>query len=127
MITCPTGTMRLPVTPETSTVLGDRVTADSISWRGLDWRCVMPDHGPNAFQPEGGGYLHVGWAHPDDGCDLSWYEGVRYRVRCRHEVGQRLHVGERYAYVLSVEAEEAPGGWWWVVGYGARVAEGKSE
>ncbi|HXJ39229.1 MAG TPA: hypothetical protein VNH18_08110 [Bryobacteraceae bacterium] len=121
-MTTPTGTLRLPVTPATSTVLGNRVTADSISWRGLDWSDVRIDHGL-PFLPEPGAVLNPAYAHPAEKGHPGWY-GVRYRVRCRHEIGQRINVSGRYAYVVSVEAEQSGKGWEWVVGYGARPAGG---
>lgn len=116
-MTAPTGILRLPVTPENSTVLGCRRSRESVVWRGLNWNDVRVDGGL-FFLPELAAVLNPAYAHPDD--PPSVWAGVRYRVRCRYEIGERLHIDGRYAYVRSVEAEQAGDGWVWVVGYGAK-------
>lgn len=93
----------LPVTPDTVTVLGARVTADSIMWRGLDWSDVILRErntltmlvlGRDAPQDH---HLDIAWAHPADG-RAAW-EGTRYRVRPRRKGWRFVKEGAEWRLV----------------------------
>lgn len=114
-------TVRLPVTHETSTVLGyeERVYWDCLVWNGMEYA----DHGPHMFAGNYG-YLHVLATEepPPSESQLSaktlddWWEadGVVYRVRPRSEPGGMLN-GRK---VIACEVEKTgvgPTGWEWII------------
>ena len=90
----------LPVSPDTVTVLGARVTETSPAWRGLDWSdailrerstAALAMLGPDAPPDH---HLDVGWAHPSDPRD-AW-EGTRYRVRPRRKGWRFVREGDAW-------------------------------
>jgi len=86
---------RYPVSPETVTVLGYRVKANSPMWQGLDFSKATvlekasilvyiwgADSAPSDL------HLSVPFCHPDDQPE-GWSDGMKYRVRPRAEAGGR--------------------------------------
>ena len=83
---------RRPITAANSTVCGARVTSKSPLWTGLVWDDnVFPDKGPHILHPSPSGYLHVPWVNPQESG-----ETLVFRVRCRHDVGDRLWLKEAW-------------------------------
>lgn len=104
---------RLPVSPETVTVLGNRVKKSSPAWRGLDLEnadlatqatIMLVICGPDEAPPDL--HLRVPWWHPDDGPAPSPPE-MYYRVRPRMEPGKKWK-GKK---VESVAFERWRGEW----------------
>lgn len=107
---------RVQVTPETVTVLGNRVKATDPMWVGLNLSraepatqsCLFlmicgPDDAPIDI------HLRVPWCHPEDqdGTDEDWNDCV-YRVRPKMEVGKRW----KGRVVKSLAFERWNGTWW---------------
>jgi hypothetical protein len=104
----------VPVTYETSMVLGYR---DRKVWDHLLWdRDISIDHG----FPDGEGkyrftYLHVDARNPLDGPAPS-PAGLRYRVRCRWEPGERRRIpGHGTVIVAAVYVGLTGGKLCWVI------------
>ncbi len=112
--------IRTPITPSNSTVVGRCVTAKDTLWTGLVWETrpeemwteVFVDSGPHILHPWPSQYLHVPWDNPDDAIDKR-----RFRVRCRHEVGDSLWVREVFiadravgGYAEGVDPDKDPFG-----------------
>lgn len=105
---------RVPVSPETITVLGYRVKATSPAWTGLDlvnaeprtqstlWLAVA---GQDEAPPDI--HLDVPWCHPDDRARGAPADDCRYRVRPRMTPGKRW----KGRLVKSVAFERWQGKW----------------
>ncbi len=108
--------IRIPITAETSTVLGYRAKP---YWPNLHF-----DHAQVRRQSLVGAlaglpsdvHLAVPWRHPDDAW-MPLEDCGRYSVRCRWGTGQELRLkGTPRARVASVRPEQsADGVWWWAV------------
>ena len=108
--------IRIPVTAETSTVLGHRAKPY--------WPNLYFDHAQVRRQSLVGAlmglasdvHLSVPWRHPND-AQMPLDECARYQVRCRWEGGQQVRVkGVPRVRVASVLPEQAADGtWWWLV------------
>lgn len=80
---------RLPVTPETVTVLGYPVKATDPAWTGLDFaHAEIRENG----LVEGDHHLRVPWAHRQDRPD--YWMGTHYRVRPRRKGWRFVREGE---------------------------------
>lgn len=108
-------TYELPVTADTSTVLGygHRSEYGAKLWSELDWRLAWRDGGQHLFNPLGGQYLHVRvkWDRKEDGPRkiLKWSRF--YRVRCRYYIGGKFRRRE----VADVTVEKRGKRWAWIV------------
>lgn len=121
-------TERLPVSPETVTVLGYRVRAHEPRWQGLDFAAATLRTQSTLMLAVCGKdapydlHLNVPFAYPGEPPER--YEGVRYRVRPQAEPGKKW----RGRKVADVAIKPAPGKdppWEIVVTYaGHRLAEG---
>lgn len=92
----------LPVSPETVTVLGYRVKADSPAWLGLDLsRAILREQntlelvlfGKDAAPPDH--HLDVPWCHPQDQ-PHGWRDGCMYRVRPRRKAWRFVKEGDEW-------------------------------
>ena len=101
--------VRLPIAPNTVTVLGSRWKADA-PWAGLDFTkarlrtqstLMLYVCGPNEAPYDL--HLDVPWCHPDDQPE-GWDDEMVYRVRPIAEPGQKW----RRRMVESVAIEPAP-------------------
>ena len=91
----------LPVSPETVTVLGNRVKPTSPAWLGLDFsRAILRERntlsmallGPDAPEDH---HLDVPWCHPLDQ-PHGWRDGAMYRVRPRRDGWRFVKEGETW-------------------------------
>lgn len=117
---------RVPVSPETVTVLGSRVKATDAAWLGLDLANAEPRTQNTlslfVFGPDGAGldlHLDVPWCHPDDQTGSPADFDCRYRVRPRMEPGKRW----KGKMVKSVAFERWRGEWFIAVETG-RITNG---
>ena len=116
--------IRLPVSPETCTVNGNRVKATDASWAGLDLANAEPRvqntlalavAGQDAAPPDI--HLTVPWRHPEDGGDFD----CRYRVRPKMEAGKKWR-GQK---VRSVAFERWDGKWFLAIEFKAGAIVGR--
>jgi hypothetical protein len=115
---------RLPITPETVTVLGRRVKANSPMWAGLDLAnadlrmqasILLMTIGPDAPVDL---HLSAPWWHPEDGPPPSPPE-MWYRVRPRMQPGKKWK-GRK---VQTVQFERWSGKWCLAIEYAQPVPE----
>lgn len=106
--------IRVPVAPETVTVLGNKVKAADASWLGLDLdkaeprvqaSVLMMMLGPNDAPLDI--HLNVPWCHPDDRADGMDDDDCTYRVRPRMQPGKKW----KGKLVKSVAFERWDGKW----------------
>lgn len=115
---------RVPVSPETVTVLGYRVKPDDPMWLGLDLANAEPRTQASILlmmigedAPEDI-HLCVPWNHPDDTAN-GIYDDCRYRVRPRMQAGKRW----RGRLVKSVAFERWNGEWLIALSFASQWAE----
>lgn len=113
---------RVPVAPETITVLGYRVKADDPRWLGLNLAKAEPRMQASLMLAIAGDeapediHLSVPWCHPDDRANGMDDDACRYRVRPRMKSGKRWK-GRK---VVSVAFERWNGKWFIAIGYKGR-------
>lgn len=91
----------LPVSPETCSVLGIRVRADSPAWLGLDFSRATT--ATKLFSARPCPHLCVPFCHPEDQPE-GWDDDMIYRVYPLMEAGRKWK-GRK---VISVAIEPAP-------------------
>lgn len=117
---------RIPVSPETVTVLGYRVKATDPMWAGLDFDRAEPRQQNAALLAIAGPHegldvhLSVPFLHPEDKARGAKHDGCAYRVRPRAEVGKRWK-GKR---VGAVAFEKWNGKWVIAITSSSRVSGG---
>ena len=109
---------RFPVSPETVTVLGNRVKETSPAWTGLDLARAEPAVQNTMFLMICGAadaprdkHLRVPWCHPEDQTGSPDDFDCIYRVRPRMEPGKKWK-GRK---VKEVDFERWNGKWWLAV------------
>ncbi len=111
---------RVPVSPETITVLGHRVKPTDPMWTGLDLDNAEP-RTQNTLslacfgQDEAGIDIHldVPWCHPEDRARGHDFD-CRYRVRPKMEAGKKW----KGKMVKSVAFERWTGKWYLAIEFG---------
>lgn len=96
-MTPPPTPVAFPITPQTVTVNGYRVTESYAAWRGLDWSNVRLWE--SKIEP-GAQTLVVSWKHPDDPPPADCF----YRVRPRRKGWRFVLVGDVWMIAHSTPA-----------------------
>jgi hypothetical protein len=107
---------RIPVSPDTVTVLGHKVKKDDIMWTGLFLDRAEPATQSSLMLAICGKddapidiHLRVPWCHPDDRTGTEEdYNDCIYRVRPRMETGKKY----KGKLVKFVAFERWNGKWW---------------